>query len=262
MGMLSRYAVVAALVVAAASAHGAEAVTASPGVLLRITVADRPDVTNIYRVDAAGMLQLPHIGEIGVSGLALREISGRVAARLADASGKRPSVRVELDRSLQRVLVAGEVRLPGPVTMKGPLSLMKVLAQAGSTTPGASDVLVVIHDELARSEGAAGEARTDVDIKDLRAGHDVMLHDGDTVFVPKAQLFYILGEVRNPGAYVLNPGLTIVQAVAMAGGFTERGAVGGAKIIRSVDGKAAEFDADPGRAIQADDTVQIRKRFF
>ena len=239
------------------------AFTVGPGVLLRVTVSKRPDLTNTYRVDPVGMLVLPHVGPVSVNGLSLHEASNELAARIAAATGTSPNVRVEFDRSSQSVFVAGQVRLPGLVTMKGPLSLMKVLARAGSPTAAASDAIVVIHDEIPpESVSRAREARTQVDLKDLQAGHDVLLHDGDTVFVPKAQMFYILGEVRRPGAYVLDPGMTMTQAIALAGGLTPRGSDRGIEVLRSVDGKAAELDADPGRVIQADDTIRIRARLF
>lgn len=186
---------------------------------------DRPALSNAYRVDPAGTVTLPEFGQVSVNGLTLPEASDSLSARLADSRGRRPRVRVEFDRSLQSVFVAGEVRSPGLIAMNGPLSLMKVLARAGSPTPAASDLLVVIHtsDVGEGPPGVAGrEPRTRVDIKDLQAGRDVLLHDGDTVYVPKAQRLYILGEVRNPGAYLFDPGMTVLQAVALAGGDVSR----------------------------------------
>lgn len=233
---------------------------ASAGALLRVAVADRADLTNIYRVDPDCMLVLPELGAISVQGLSLREVTDAIAGRLRGADGKTPKVTVTFDRSLQSVFVAGQVRAPGLVTMKGPLSLIKVLARAGSTTGGASDAIVIIHDEI--PDKPTHETRTTVDLGDLRAGRDVLLHDGDTVFVPRADMFYILGEVRHPGAYVLTPGLTIVQAIALAGGLTPRGSDRHLTVIRSVDGRATEIDVDPGRAVQADDTIRVRQRLF
>ena len=245
------------------SAQGNAPFVAGAGALLRVTVADRSDLSNVYRVDPAGMIVLPQLGEISVQGLSLREVAAQIVDRLQTPGGKMPKVSVDFDRSLQSVFVAGQVRAPGLITMKGPLSLMKVVARAGSWTAAASDTLVIIHDEIpTESASAARETRTEVRISELRAGHDVLLHDGDTVFVPKADMFYIFGEVQRPGAYVLTPGLTIIQAIAMAGGLTPRGSDRSIKVIRTIDGRATEADADPGRAVLAEDTIRVRARLF
>ena len=80
--------------------------------------------------------------------------------------------------------------------------------------------------------------------------------------MPKAQRPYILGEVRNPGAYMFDPGMTVLQAVALAGGLTSRGSDRDIKIIRMADDEAVEVDADSSSAIQPDDAVRVRPRRF
>ena len=61
--------------------------------------------------------------------------------------------------------------------------------------------------------------------------------DGDIINVPKAQMFYITGQVRNGGPFVLDPGMTVQQAIALAGGLTDRGSDRGITVTRMVNGK-------------------------
>ena len=91
-----------------------------PGALLRLTVTDRPDLSKVYRVDAAGTVLFPSLGSIRVDGVSLRAASDELADRLTSTGASPVKVRVEFDRSLQSVFVAGQVRSPGLVTMKGP----------------------------------------------------------------------------------------------------------------------------------------------
>ena len=243
-----------------------------PEDLLTITVFDEADLTNKYRVDSEGMVTFPLVGRIPASGLTIREFQDRLVERLSSGYIKNPQVRVEMDQyKSQSVFVIGEVRTPGKIVMSGTMSLIEALALAGSPTTAASSELTVIHPkkvkpgEATLPDEATDAVRTLVNIKDLqvgKAGQGVVLQDGDTVFVPKAQTFYITGQVRSPGSYVLEPGMTILQAISLAGGLTERGSDRGMKIERIVGGKRQEVDVTLTDTVQPNDTIVIRQRFF
>ena len=89
-----------------------------------------------------------------------------------------------------------------------------------------------------------------------------MLQDGDIINVPVAQHFYISGMVRNPGYYVLDPGMTVHQAIALAGGLNERGSDRRINVNRLVNGKLAEVAVNLEDKVQANDTINIPSRFF
>jgi polysaccharide export outer membrane protein len=243
-----------------------------PEDLLTITVFDEADLTNKYRVDSEGMVTFPLVGRIPASGLTIREFQDRLVERLSSGYIKNPQVRVEMDQyKSQSVFVIGEVRTPGKIVMSGTMSLIEALALAGSPTTAASSELIVIHPkkvkpgEATLPDEATDAVRTLVNIKDLqvgKAGQGIVLQDGDTVFVPKAQTFYITGQVRSPGSYVLEPGMTILQAISLAGGLTERGSDRGMKIERIVGGKRQEVDVTLTDTVQPNDTIVIRQRFF
>ena len=119
--------------------------------------------------------------------------------------------------------------------------------------------------DAAGTDGDADAERTPVNLKDLqlgKAGLDIVLEDGDTIYVPKAQIFYVNGYVVHPGSYVLDPGMTVLQAISLAGGLSERGSDRGMKIVRMNNGRREEIDAKLTDLIQANDTILIRQRFF
>jgi protein involved in polysaccharide export with SLBB domain len=110
----------------------------------RGTVFDEPDLTNSYRVDGDGFITFPYIGRVPASGLTLVELQDRIRGLLAAGFIKNPQVRAEVSEfKSQSVLVSGEVRQPGKVTMTGTMTLLEALAAAGSTTSSASSELTV-----------------------------------------------------------------------------------------------------------------------
>ena len=102
-----------------------------------------------------------------------------------------------------------------------------------------------------------------VKLRDLYLGAgNVVLQDGDVVFVPPARHYTITGLVRNPGAYVWASGLTIEKAIAIAGGLTDRASARGMNVGRLVDGKSTAIDVTLQDEIQPDDVVRIGSRIF
>jgi len=241
---------------------------------LSITVYDEPDLTNKYRVDDAGMVAFPLISRIPASGLTISEFQERLRAMLANGYIRNPQVRVDIDQyKSQSVFVVGEVRAPGKVPMTGiTMTLLEALALAGSPTANASNEVLVIHPKKPNSAGSVPSPDADQDaeqirinLKDLqvgRAGQDVVLRDGDIINVPKAQTFYITGQVRNPGSYVLDPGMTVLQAISLAGGLSDRGSDRGINIRRIVNSKLLDVGVKPEDKVQPNDTIIVRQRFF
>lgn len=239
---------------------------------VKITVFDEPDLSTMYRVDADGSISFPLIGRVQAAGSTLSELQQRITTMLAAGYIRNPQVRVEVNQyKSQFVYVIGEVRAPGKITMTGTtMTLLEALALAGSPTSSASNEVIVVHPNRpdAGASPAAGDvegSRITVNRKDLelgKAGQDVVLQDGDIINVPSAQHFYITGMVRNPGTFVLDPGMTIQQAIALAGGLNERGSDRRIKISRIVNGKLTEIGVDLEDTIQPGDTITISGRFF
>jgi polysaccharide export outer membrane protein len=235
--------------------------TIGPQDLLKITVFDEPDLTNSYRVDGDGFITFPYISRVAAGGLKLGELQDRIRALLSAGFIRNPQVRVEIGEfKSQSVLVSGEVRQPGKITMTGSMTLLEALAAAGSATSSASSELTVAHPK----RGTEDSDVIRINWKDLQLGRgtDVGLQDGDIINVPKAQTFFITGQIRNGGSYVLEPGTTMQQAIAVAGGLSERGSDRGITVTRLINGKSTDVKVTLEDKVQPNDTIIIRNRFF
>lgn len=242
--------------------------------VLLITVWDQPDLSGKFTVEADGSFTFPLIGRIMAGGLTLRDLEAQLRKRLADGYFKNPqvSVAVEQYRS-QRIFVIGEVRSPGAYPLTGDMTLIEALARAGSTTMDAGGEAVIVRPPagkpasaplLPNQEGASEVVR--VNIMDLQGGQlsrNISLQDGDTIFVPRAETIYVFGQVKNPGAYPLKTkDTTVLQALSLAGGVTDRGSTSRIKIVRLIDGNKVEIKAKLGDPVLPGDTLIVQERFF
>lgn len=233
---------------------------------LAITVFDEPTLTKTVTVDSDGSFDFPLIGRVVAGGHSVRQITADLKKRLGPPDGflVNPQVSIEVDTYRSQVVyVNGQVRVPGAVPLKGAMTIMDVLAQAGSPTPEAGPFVEIYR----KPQGAGDPAKTAplrVTMEDLRSGRaqQTLLNDGDTVNVPKAQTFIVNGFVRAPNTYVLEGDVTVQKALAMAGGVTERGAQSRTKIQRIVDGQLVEIKVKMTDLVLPNDTVIVPQRFF
>ncbi len=248
--------VFAALLIAAVSASFAQQPDYVIGAkdVLSITVWDQPDLTSKFTVEADGSFTFPLIGRVKAGGLSLKQFEADLKKRLMDGGFFRdPQVSVAVDQYVsQRVFVVGEVRSVGPITLTGDMTLIEVLSRAGSALPTAGGEVVIVHAPAGKTpttpvlpgQPDAGDT-VRVDLKDLQEtglAKNVALRDGDTIFVPRAETIYVFGQVRNPGAYALQTkDTTVLQALALAGGVTDRAATNRIRLARIFNGKKIEI---------------------
>jgi polysaccharide export outer membrane protein len=242
-----------------------------PGDQLKISVFGEEGMENqLYTIDSDGSITFPLINRIAASGLTVAEFQDRLKARLADGYIVRPQVAVEIvGYKSQFVFVGGEVRTPARFPMAGAMTLPEALAMAGSPKETASNEVIVTHAKKPGPDGRVPDKAAEsihVNLKDLqlgRAGQDIFLQDGDTVFVPKAQRFYIQGQVKNGASYILEPGMTVQQAIALAGGLNERGSDRRVSVTRMIDGKLKSgIKLKLTDKVLPDDVIEIGGRIF
>ena len=244
-----------------------------PQDVLMITVFDQQDLSGKFTVDADGSVSFPLIGRLKAGGLTLHEVEDGLRKALADGFFKNPQVSVGIEQyRSQRVFVVGEVRTPGPYQLSGDMTLIEALARAGSTTEAAAGEAMIVRSKSAAAsagpilpEQQQGADVIRVDIKELQSGRlsqNALLRDGDTIFVPRAELVYVFGQVKNPGAYPMQKGTTVLQALSLAGGVTDRGATGRLRVARVVAGKKTEVRVSVEDIVQPGDTVIVPERFF
>ena len=222
------------------------------GDVLRVTVFGQPDMTTEGRISDRGSINMPLAGEVKVAGATPTEAANRIATALKDGKYlKNPQVTVAvLTARSRQVSVLGMVARPGRYVVedsKG--SVSEVIALAGGITAGANETVTVIRD---------GETK-----KVHTLGSDFELKPGDTIYVDRGPTFYIYGEVTRAGAYPVQPGLTVMQAISLSGGITPRGSERRLKLRRpGPDGQVVETDAKLQDQVKADDVIFVREALF
>ena len=129
---------------------------------------------------------------------------------------------------------------------------------------------MVVRPKEGRSDGPTlstdgGSEVIRVNVREIQEGalsKNVPLRDGDTLVVQKARSVYVFGQVKAPGAYPVDKDTTVLQALSLAGGVTDRGSTGRIKIVRTVDGKKKELKVKLTDLVEPGDTLIVAERFF
>jgi polysaccharide export outer membrane protein len=235
-----------------------------PGDSVRVEVFGQPDMTTTVAIGPDGKVSLPLVGAVEVGGLSQANAGTRIEQSLKTGGFfNDPHVTVALLQSRsQRISVLGQVHTPGRYTIDTRMSLFDVLAQAGGVSDDGADFVYVL-----RPDGQGGVHRTTVRLSGLTDTNDTVvierLQGGDTLFVPHAERFYITGEVNAGAMYRLEPGMTVLEAVARAGGITQRGSQYRIEIKRPAkDGSYLSFHAKLSDRILPDDVIRVKESIF
>ena len=249
-------------VLAAGVTSTAQEYTIGPGDILKITVWGHDDLSKDYPVTLDGRVPFPLIGGVQAAGLSTSEL----ARRLRDL--------LEKDYLSSKVHVLGEAEKPGLFYLTGPTTLLEMLSKAGGLARSAGKDLVLVRTEGGKPGDAAAVRSTVLlrfDLRKIQAGdvkENVLLQNGDMMFVPKASAFFVLGEVNKPGTFPLDKEIAALEAVTLAGGFSSTAAPSGAKVLRrTAEGKQETISIDLSGAVPRDknfrledgDTVMVPK---
>jgi polysaccharide export outer membrane protein len=234
------------------------------GDTIRITVFQVPDLSLETRITEAGVISYPLLGSVNLAGLTIAEAEARIAKGLRDGNFVRqPQVSITVIQARgNQVSVLGQVGRPGRYPLEtGEVRLTDMLATAGGVSPGGSDLIVVVG---ARS---GQPYRVEIDLPSVFAANrrnaDVLLQNGDVIWVERAPTIYMYGEVQRPGAMRLERGMTVMQALASAGGLTQRGTMRGLRISRKeADGRMREVEPQMTDPLRPDDIVFVRESVF
>jgi polysaccharide biosynthesis/export protein len=234
-----------------------------PGDSVRVTVFRYPDLTTEARISDKGTIFFPMIGEVNLNGMTADRASERIASRLKE--GKflvNPQVGVSLLTLRSRqVSVLGDVTRPGRYALEdSSAKLTDILAMAGGMGPLAADTVTIV------SHRAGKTIKTEVNVPVVMRGQmekNIEIQNGDTVFVPRAPVFYIYGEVVRGGMYKLENSMTVMQAISVGGGITVRGSDRRLEVRRRTpDGQWREYGAKLADAVQPDDVIYVKESLF
>jgi polysaccharide export outer membrane protein len=230
--------------------------------VLRVTVYDHPDLTTVGRVSGEGTFFFPFLGDVKVKGLTIPQIAVKISSQLADGYIVNPQVSVFIEEYRSRkVLLIGEVTRPGPYELTGPTTLLELLSRAGLLSGNAGDEAII------KRKLSEGEQTVKIDLGRLiEKGDttvDLVLQDGDTIYIPKAGVFYVHGEVKNPNVYKYKEGLTVIKAITMAGGFTDIASPKRIRIKRKENGKEVTLEkVGFDELVKADDVIVVPESLF
>lgn len=234
--------------------------------VLTIQVFDQPDLGGKYAVESDGTFSFPLIGRVKAAGMTLRNFENELKKKLSDGYFKNPQVTVAVEQyRSQRVFVNGEVRMPGPVALTGGMTLIEALSRAGSTLPSASGEVAVVRPPAPGQRTGEPAEIFRASIRDLESGalkKNIDLQDGDQIYVPRAETVYVFGQVKNPSAYAIQKETTVLQALSLAGGVTENGAMNRIKIIRVENGEKKEVKVKLTDVVRPGDTIIVPERYF
>lgn len=237
--------------------------------VLSITVLEDDKLNGKYAVEADGSFSFPLIGRIQAGGMTIRDFEALLKAKLKDGFFVNPqvSVAVEQYRS-QRVFVTGEVRSPGMIPLTGGMTLVEALTRAGgvSGNSASGEVAIVRQKQPGKAGSKDGDEPIRVSLRGLEAGGrtgNIELQDGDTIYVLRAESLYVFGEVNNPGAHSVREDMTVLQALALAGGATPDAALNRIRIIRMEKGVRKEIKkVKLSDLVMAGDTIIVPERYF
>jgi polysaccharide export outer membrane protein len=234
-----------------------------PGDSVNIQVYGQPDMNTTVYVSDDGTIPVPLAGPVQVARMSPAEASQKIEKALKD--GKflvKPQVTlaVLVSRS-QRISVLGQVGHPGLYPIESNTTIFDLLALAGGALDTSADEIFLL-----RPDAAGNVQRYPINLRGLDDARKSIptqaLHGGDSVFVPRAEQFYIYGEVTAPNKYRVEPQMTVIQAITRAGGVTPRGSERRVDIKRLSDAKYVTIKAKLNDLVKPDDVIHVKESIF
>jgi polysaccharide biosynthesis/export protein len=257
------------LVLATASALGAHAqdnqaeYRLGDGDNIRITVFQNPDLSLDTRVSENGLISFPLIGSVKVGGLTIPAASAAIANALRSGGFiQNPQVNINLTKNLgHQVSLLGGVGKPGRYPLETfNTRLSEILAMAGGIGPNGADIAIVTGTRNGKP------FRKKIDIPGMFLDDkqdDILVAGGDVIYVPDAPKFSIYGEIQRPGAYRIERNMTVRQALAVAGGVTQRGTLRDMTVFRrGADGGTTSSGVAMDDLVRPDDVYQLKESLF
>ena len=235
------------------------------GDMIKIVVFQNPDLTVEARVTENGTISFPLIGEVKVGGITIPAAEQTIAKALKDGGFiQQPQVNIVLQQIRgYQVAVLGQVNRPG----RFPLDTLNV--RVSEMIAIAGGIAVATGADVAVLTGMRNGKpfRKEIDIASLfvdnKLQDDLVVAGGDVIYVQRAPIFYIYGEVQRPGSYRVERNMTVRQALAQGGGPTMRGTERWLRLHRrGADGKVAVLRPGFDDPVQPDDVIYVRESIF
>jgi len=241
-----------------------------PGDVVRITVYGNPDLATTARIAQNGRITFPLVGDVIIGGMSPAQSELDIAQRLSDGGFvKNAQVTIFVEERSEvlakSVTILGQEQRSGKYplqaeSVEGVRTLVDLLAAAGGRTVNGADHLLLLRDQGDERR----KVRVDL-VRLLREGDiksDIWLNDKDIVLVPEMDVFYVYGQVQRPGRYRLERNMTVMQALSVASGVTERGSESGIVLNRRSSSGIQSLKSDLDDELQPDDVIYVKDSFF
>jgi len=231
---------------------------------IRITVFQNPDLTLETRVGGDGRITYPLIGQVKIGGLSVAQAEQTIANALQSGHFiKEPQVSILVTQiRSHQVSVLGEVGHPGRFPLDTfDTHVSAVIAMAGGISPAGADTAILTGER----DGKPFRKKIDVTgiFRDKGSADDVVVSGGDVIYVPRAPMFYVYGEVQRPGSYRLERGMTMRQALVQGGGLTPRGTEKDLRVYRrNAEGKVVVIAPKLDDPVQPQDVLRVGESLF
>ncbi len=235
------------------------------GDVLEIKVYDNLDLNTTVRVSGDGVIGMPLLGQINVGGKSVSTIVEEIETLLADGYLVNPQVNVFIkEHRSKKVTILGEVDKPGLYELQGHTTLLELISKAGGLGENAGGQAII---KRKRNGGEGPEDTTAIDMKRLVEQGDTSLNvhilDGDSIYIAKAGVFFVTGEVKKASSYKLEDNPTVIKAITLAGGFTDKAAPDKVRIIRKIDGREMVLEkVKLDESVLKDDVIVVPESFF
>lgn len=217
--------------------------------LLEISVFEVPELNITVRVSENGLITLPLLGEVKAEGLNRSELEKKIAASLEKNYLKNAQVTIFIKEfQSKKISVMGAVKNPGTLDLIGRQSLLQVISMAGGLSEQASDTVVIFR-QFKNVPNQSLVIKLDDLLLKANPKYNIPIFPGDIINVPGSQFMdiYVFGQVKNPGAVRMKKGsddVTLLRAIAQAGGFTDRARRGKVLITRSEGGTEKKINVN------------------
>lgn len=234
------------------------------GDTVRVTVFQNPDMATDTRISEAGTITFPLIGEVTIGKLSTSEAEARIASMLIKGGFLiKPQVNISVTQVRSRqASVLGQVNKPGKYPLEdATVRVTDLLALAGGVLATGADTVTLTTNESGK------ELKRQINIPAILQSGDtsknIEISNGDIIYVDRAPVFYIYGEVQKPGAYRLERGMSVMQGISLGGGLSPRGTLRGVRINRPLEsGQVNTLQVNLGDMVKEDDVIYVKESLF
>ena len=232
------------------------------GDVVTVSVYEQPDIKTTVRISGDGMISLPLLGQVSASNLSVKQLEDKIEKLLADGYIVDPQVHVFVEEFRGRkVTILGEVKSPGVYEIQGHTTILELISKANGLTENAAHTAIV--QNKARVGSPVVEVNLALLMQEGQTAQNISITDGDHVYIAKKEVFYVSGQVKKPDVYNFEQGLTVLKALTMAGGPTDKAAPHRTRIIRTKDGKEMLIKGvRMDMRVLPDDVIMVPESYF